>query len=83
MRREHTMAEWKRNDGYSGCKTAYFGDIAIVICEPEPNGTWGYQAFDEGGWDAVETGECEYEGYGFKSEHDVIAYVGDAMAGQF
>lgn len=74
------MAQWKRNDGYSGCKTAYFGDLAVVICEPEHTGDgWGYQAFDESDWQAVESGECEYEGYGFKTEAQVMEFVEGAM----
>ena len=71
------MAQWKRNDGYSGCKTAYFGNMAIVICEPKDtkDGSWGYQAFNEDDEQAMEYGECEYEDYGFKSERSVINYI--------
>ena len=74
------MTKWNRNDGYSGCKTAYFGDIAVVICPPEySDDGWGYQAFDESNEAAVESGEFEYEEYGFKSERDVMEYVEDCM----
>lgn len=71
------MAKWERNDGYSGEKTAYFGDLAVVICPPDFNddGEWGYQAFNESDWEAVESGEREYEGYGFESEEAVMKYV--------
>lgn len=75
------MAQWKRNDGYSGCKTAYFGDFAVVICEPDHTGDgWGYQAFDESDEEAMEYGECAYERYGFDSEAAVIEFVEEAMS---
>ena len=74
------MTKWEKNDGYSGCKTAYFGDLAVVICPPEYSGDgWGYQAFDESDPLAADAIECEYEEYGFKSERDVMEYVEDCM----
>lgn len=75
------MAKWVRDRGYDCCKTARFGSIAVVICPPEysGDGSWGYQAFDESDWQTVASGECEYEGYGFKSEEEVVRYVEDCM----
>ena len=72
---------WKRDDGYSGCKTKRYGEIAVVICPPEfRNGTWGYQAFDEGDDDAIAYGETYAEGYGFDTEQSVMRYVENCMA---
>lgn len=73
--------EWKNDEGYCGCKTARFGELAVVICPPEyRNGTWGYQAFDESDEEAIMYGEVEYEGYGFASEQKVIEYVEGCLA---
>lgn len=75
------MANWVKDDGYSGCKTARFGEVAVVICPPEgPNGTWGYQAFDESDYEAIEFGETMAEGYGFASEREVMEYAEGCMA---
>lgn len=68
-------ADWSRDDGYCGCKTARFGELAVVICPPEFNDSWGYQAFDESDEWAVEHGEIAYEDYDFISEEAVMAYV--------
>lgn len=83
------MAEWIEDEGYSGCKTARFGklagikELAVVICPPDfSDDGWGYQAFDESDWDAIESGECLYEDYGFASEAEVIDYIeNDYVAG--
>lgn len=71
------MAEWIKDEGYSCCKTARFGNLAVVICPPDftVDGKWGYQAFDEGNLRAIENGEIEYDDYGFESEQSVIDYV--------
>ena len=74
--------EWKSDDGYSGCKTKYFGDYAAVICPNEGDG-WGYQVFDESNEDAIMHGEVEYEDYGFNSERAVMEFVENAMCCQF
>ena len=71
---------WKRDDGYSGCKTKRFGDIAVVICPPENDGLWGYQAFDESCDDAIACGETYAEDYGFATEQSVMNYVENCMA---
>ena len=68
-------ATWKEDMGYSGCKTARFGEIAVVICPPEFGSGWGYQAFDESDYDAVCYGETVAEDYGFASEQHVMRYV--------
>lgn len=75
-----TKTTWTPDDGYCGCETARFGDIAVVICPPE-YGTdrWGYQAFDESDEEAMCCGETYAEGYGFASKKAVKSYVEDAM----
>lgn len=76
-----TKASWSRDEGYSGCKTARFGDIAVVICPPEEWADgWGYQAFDESDERAMTYGEIYAENYGFESEDAVTAYVESVMA---
>lgn len=75
------MARWERDEGYSGCKTTRFGNHAVVICPPDfTEDGWGYQVFDESDWDAVESGDREYEGYGFKNERAVMEFVGEYVA---
>lgn len=51
------MANWMRDDGYSGEETARRGDFAAVICPPyyTENG-WGIQVFDEGNDEAIDEG---------------------------
>lgn len=71
------MAEWTRDDGYSGCKTARFGEVAVVLCPPEYEGGWGYQAFDESDDDP----EIMSEDYGFASERAVVEFVEGCMEG--
>ena len=76
-----TKAEWKKDEGYSGCKTARFGEIAVVLCPPDWNGEgWGYQAFDESDEEAMMYGEIMAEDYGFASEQAVIEHVEGCMA---
>lgn len=58
---------WKRDDGYSGCKTKYYADLAMVITPDEGQG-WGFQVFDEDDLDAVEHGEYCYSMEGIWSE---------------
>lgn len=70
-----TIAKWEKDEGYSCCKTARFGNIAVVICPPEYGSGWGYQAFDED----ICSCEPDYEEYGFKSEAEVINYVESCM----
>ena len=74
-----SKAVWNKDEGYCGCKTARFGSIAVVVCPPDFSGSWGYQAFDESSWDAVESGATCAEGFGFESEQSVIEYVEDCM----
>ena len=71
---------WKRDEGYSGCKTKRFGEIAVAICPPERDGLWGYQAFDESDEEAMACGEIYAEAYGFATEQNVIDYVEYCMA---
>ena len=74
-------AEWKKDAGYSWCKTARFGEIAVVICPPEFRyDQWGYQAFDESDEEAVMYVEVYAEDYGFASEQAVIDFVEGCMA---
>jgi hypothetical protein len=70
------MTKWTKDDGYCGCETAYFGETAVVICPPElSDDGWGYQVFDESNEEAVERGEYEHAGYGFRSEAAVKRFV--------
>lgn len=74
------MVKWMKDEGYSWCETARFGDMAVVIVPPEFSGKdWGYQAFDESNEVAMRYGECESEDYGFGSHDDVVAFVEDVM----
>ena len=73
-------AEWRRDDGYSGCKTERFGHIAAVICPPEgPRDLWGYQLFNEADASAMMYGEIFDEGYSFASERDVMRYLEERL----
>lgn len=73
--------KWERDEGYSCCETARFGDVAVVICPPEgESGRWGYQAFDESDERAMAYGETIAEDYGFGSKADVKLYVEDCMS---
>ena len=80
MTKQATTSEWKRDDGYSGCKVKRYGNIAVAICPPEYDETWGYQAFDESNDDAIAYGETYAEGYGFDTEQSVMRYVERCMA---
>lgn len=72
---------WNRDEGYSGCKTKRFGEIAVVICPPDFSGEgWGYQAFDESDEEAMMYGEIMAEDYGFANEWSVIDHVEACMA---
>ena len=62
-----TSSGWTRDDGYSGCKTKYYCDYAMVILEDEGEG-WGFQIFDEDDLEAVEHGEYCYSMEGIWSE---------------
>ena len=62
---------WKRDEGYSGCKTKRINEYALVICEPsyyDRRDGWGFQAFCEGDWDMVESGDYCYSMEGIWSE---------------
>lgn len=78
------MAEWILDEGYSGCKTARFGDIAVVICPPEQTGDdrWGYQAFDEADEKALSYGEYFESQIGFFSEASTIDYAEKRFGGK-
>lgn len=78
------MAKWERDEGYSGCETARFGDTAVVIVPPEFSDAdgWGYQAFDEADEAAMEYGETEAEEYGFSNRDAVVAFVESNMEGR-
>lgn len=72
---------WERDEGYSGCKVARYGEIAIVICPPDfCDDGWGYQAFDESDDETIELGEIMSQRYGFASEADVMAFIEVEMA---
>ena len=72
---------WRADDGYCGCLTKRWGEIAVVICPPEfSDGGWGYQAFDESDEEAMAYGEREYEDYGFASLDEVVEFVEECMA---
>lgn len=74
------MVKWEKDEGYSCCKTARFGEIAVVIVPPDwPSDGWGYQAFDESDEDAMRCGERYSEDYGFASEQAVVEYVESCM----
>lgn len=69
---------WREDYGYCGCKVKRFDEIAVAVFEED--GSWGYQAFDEGNEDAILHGETIAEGYGFASEAAVIGFVEGCMA---
>lgn len=73
------MTKWEKDEGYCGCKTARFGEVAVVICPPEYGMGWGYQAFDESDEEALMYGERMAEDYGFASEQAVIEFVEGCM----
>lgn len=71
---------WKADDGYSGCMTKRWGEVAVVICPPElGDGGWGYQAFDESDDEAMMYGEQAFEDYGFASLVKVVEHVEECM----
>lgn len=71
---------WKADEGYSGCMTKRWGEVAVVICPPEYGSGWGYQAFDESDEEAMAYGERAFEDYGFASLDKVIEHVEGCMA---
>jgi hypothetical protein len=82
------MARWEEDEGYCWCKTARFGRLAgikelvVVICPPDLSDEgWGFQALDEGDYEAMESGERLHEDYGFTTEKAVIDYVENDYVG--
>ena len=71
---------WKADEGYSGCLTKRWNEIAVAICPPEYGSGWGFQAFDESDDDAIMYGEVANEGYGFPTMESAISYVERLMA---
>lgn len=72
---------WKADEGYSGCMTKRWGELAVVICPPElGDGYWGYQAFDESDEQAMRCGEVAFENYGFASLDKVVEFIEGCMA---
>lgn len=63
---------WKRDDGYSGCKTKRVGRHALVVFEDDVpafrGGCWGFQAFDEEDERAMKYGSVAFEMSGIWSE---------------
>jgi hypothetical protein len=71
---------WKADEGYSGCITKRWGEIAVVICPPEYGDDWGFQAFDESDEEAIACGQRAFEGYGYEGMVDVLTHVENLMA---
>lgn len=62
---------WKRDEGYSWCKTLRVDHLALVLCDPDfycVRRGWGFQVFDEDDPDCIESGEFIYTLEGIWSE---------------